>query len=168
MRRLLAVHVRNGLVGLALAVMVSCGERSSPRSAARDASGVGAERGAAAGGMSAAALAVRTQWVADIDSLARNLARLESGVDALDGVRTQARSTAALRRLFRESRLAFKRAEFLTTYYEPTTAATINGPALPRVEAVEDGGGDVDRVDHGVLRDPLGVVVVVVGHALWL
>ncbi len=135
LRRPFAVQSRSGLVVLALAVIVGCGERSSAPANPRGGSTVAPESGT--GGMTSAAVAVRTQWVADIDSLAQRLERLEAGAVALSGADKQTKHLEVVRALFRESRLAFKRAEFLTAYYEPTTAATMNGPALPRVEAQE-------------------------------
>ena len=85
-------------------------------------------------GIDTTALVVRTQWVAGIDSLQSALAQFEQTVRAIDG--SPARLAAA-RGAFRASRLEFKQIEYITAYYEPTTTATMKGPALPREEAQE-------------------------------
>ena len=113
------------LVPVALAVLAACTERP--------AASVGSHAIVVAGGDSIAAL-VRRQWVSNIDSMALTLDRLEAGVADIDG--SPARVRAARGRLT-EARLAFKRIEFISAYYEPTTIAAMNGAALPRVEAQE-------------------------------
>jgi cytochrome c peroxidase len=45
--------------------------------------------------------------------------------------------TARVHAAFIDARLAFKRIEFLTAYYEPSTTRAMNGPALPDVEEEE-------------------------------
>lgn len=84
--------------------------------------------------MDVRALQVRTQWVAGIDSLQSSLSRFERSLHQLD--QTPDRVVAAQSE-FRAARVEFKKIEYLTAYYEPSTAATMNGPALPRVEAQE-------------------------------
>jgi cytochrome c peroxidase len=96
--------------------------------------------------MSAAAHSVRTQWVADLDSLQLALSRLDT---TLQRAATAPGGAAreALAAQFLAARLAFKRTELLSAYYEPTTTRSMNGPALPRVD--EDEGPAVIVVPEG-------------------
>ncbi|HYW31245.1 MAG TPA: cytochrome c peroxidase [Gemmatimonas sp.] len=80
--------------------------------------------------------AARTRWVARIDSLGVELDRLDSAVQSLE-VSTTADGTAKARDRFLAARLAFKRVEALSAYYEPSTTRAMNGPALPRVDDEE-------------------------------
>jgi cytochrome c peroxidase len=79
--------------------------------------------------------AVAAQWVAGIDSLQLALDTLAATLGAAPpaGDSTWSRPRAA----FRAARHAYKRGEFLSTYYAPTTTRAINGPPLPRVEDEE-------------------------------
>lgn len=79
--------------------------------------------------------AVAAQWVAGIDSLQVALDSLTAtlGPAAPGGDSAWVRPRAA----FRAARHAYKRGEFLSTYFFPTTTRAINGPPLPRVEDEE-------------------------------
>ncbi len=86
--------------------------------------------GACAGGRSAGppagdarAEAVRAAYLADLDSLAAAVERLDSAVAAGRGEQ----------RAFADARTAYKRVEFLVELYTPAAAKQVNGPALPRV-----------------------------------
>ena len=76
----------------------------------------------------------RELWVADIDQFMLALVRLDTAVQK---VNASSESVGAAQDRFRESRLVFKRVEFITSYYEPSTTSALNGPALPRVEYQE-------------------------------
>ncbi len=85
-------------------------------------------------------VAVREQWVSHIDSLAANVSLLESSVvdlAAAEGDRPSVAEINEAQANFRAARAAFKRSEFLTAYFEPSTTRAMNGPALPRVEDEE-------------------------------
>ncbi len=75
------------------------------------------------------AVRVSRWWFAGIDSLAASLQLLALSADTA--------SRDSLQRGFASSRVAFKRIEFLSAYFEPTTTKALNGPALPRVEDEE-------------------------------
>lgn len=106
---------RAGLLTLA----ASCAGRS-------DARGVDTESGPAA--------AARAVFLRDVDSLEARIARLERAA-------TSTSDLQVLRARFSDARTAYKRLEHFATYYHPSTARLMNGPALPRVE--EDEGPDV-------------------------
>jgi cytochrome c peroxidase len=87
-------------------------------------------------GTSQIATAIRDDWAAGIDSLRVRVRALESSAQALAQEPTWAAVTHT-QTAFTDARLAYKRIEFLTTYYEPSTARAMNGPALPDVEDEE-------------------------------
>ncbi|MDW8437458.1 MAG: cytochrome c peroxidase [Chloroherpetonaceae bacterium] len=68
---------------------------------------------------------------------ARNLndfvKRLEELDSSLRRAQDDSQSKAALQRAFKQARLAYKRLEFLTEYYAPSTSEELNGPALAKV-----------------------------------
>lgn len=74
---------------------------------------------------------VRTQYIADITALDSASVRLHRALLAGQPIPT-------LQTAFRQTRLAWKRVEFLAELYNPETAKAINGPAIPEVE--EDDG----------------------------
>lgn len=74
---------------------------------------------------------VKAQYLTDI-------ARLDSAVQYLNRVVAGNRSEATVQAAFDTARLAYKRVEFLVELYNPETAKSLNGPALPEVE--EDDG----------------------------
>ncbi|MBU6365993.1 MAG: cytochrome-c peroxidase [Gemmatimonadetes bacterium] len=80
--------------------------------------------------------AVSAQWVAGIDSLHAALETLAASLNSPVGVPSDS-AWARPRALFRAARHAYKRGEYLSTYYFPTTSRAINGPPLPRVEDEE-------------------------------
>ncbi|MEW5926786.1 MAG: cytochrome c peroxidase [Gemmatimonadota bacterium] len=71
----------------------------------------------------ARAEAVHAAYLADLDSLAAAVERLDSAVARGRGEQ----------RAFAEARAAYKRVEFLVELYTPSAAKQLNGPALPRV-----------------------------------
>ncbi len=79
---------------------------------------------------------VRDDWAAGIDSLRTRVRALESAAVTLAEAPTPA-AIAGAQAAFAQARHAFKRIEFLTWYYEPSTARAMNGPALPDVEDEE-------------------------------
>jgi cytochrome c peroxidase len=85
---------------------------------------------------SRAAESVRDAWAADVRSFRTQLEQLDSASTAFDRDPTAA-SLARAKQAFLGARLAFKRIEFLSAYYEPSTTRAINGPALPRVDDEE-------------------------------
>lgn len=70
---------------------------------------------------------VKAQYLSDI-------AQLDSAVRHLNRAVVGNRSTAGVQAAFDTARLAYKRVEFLTELYNPETAKSLNGPALPEVE----------------------------------
>jgi len=88
------------------------------------------------GQMSAASRVVRDRWVADIDSLARTLALLDTTIASWIAD-PRLGPSAVVQSHFRSARLAFKRIEVLAAYYEPSTTRSINGPALPSADYEE-------------------------------
>lgn len=74
---------------------------------------------------------VRDQWVAGLDSLMSSLVMLDTAAQHVDGSEA---NTLRAQDQFRATRLAFKRIEYAIAYYEPSTTASLNGAALPRVE----------------------------------
>lgn len=80
--------------------------------------------------------AVAAQWVAGIDSVQ---AALDSLATALGDVSPAGApmNWERARAAFRAARHAYKRGEYLSTYYFPTTTEAINGPPVPRVEDEE-------------------------------
>jgi cytochrome c peroxidase len=76
---------------------------------------------------------VVASWRADLDTLARDVAQLESAVVAL----RDSAAIAQARTAFRASRRAFKHAEIGLEYYAPSTSRALNGPALPDVDEEE-------------------------------
>ncbi|MFD2570277.1 cytochrome c peroxidase [Spirosoma soli] len=74
---------------------------------------------------------VKAQYLKDI-------AGLDSSVRHLNRIILSHRSVADMQSAFRSARLAYKRVEFLAELYNPETAKSLNGPALPEVE--EDDG----------------------------
>lgn len=76
----------------------------------------------------------RDKWVRGIDSFTVALDQLDSAITNVDG---SAKSTSSAIAAFQNARRAFKRIEFLASYYEPSTAARLNGPVLPDVEENE-------------------------------
>ncbi len=120
--------IRASHVALVLAVASACsapepGARRRTPPPARPSTGV-------------ASTVVRDRWTADIDVLRGALRQLDSAATEL----STTGSASSLKRAtdqFVAARQAFKRTEFLTTYYAPTTTKTMNGPALPRVDDEE-------------------------------
>ncbi|MBC8153190.1 MAG: cytochrome-c peroxidase [Bacteroidetes bacterium] len=74
---------------------------------------------------------VKTQYLSDI-------AQLDSAVNSLNRAIVANQSAVAVQSAFRAARLAYKRVEFLAELYNPETAKSLNGAALPEVE--EDDG----------------------------
>lgn len=93
---------------------------------------------APAADVSATANQARESWLRGIDSMISSLDSLEKLVGMVDASEA---SISRAQRAFASTRAAFKRIEFIATYYEPTTTAKINGPVLPHPE--EDEGPDV-------------------------
>jgi cytochrome c peroxidase len=73
----------------------------------------------------------RDGWVTGLDSLLIALQTLEQKASAVDGSDGKLHEA---QRAFQSARSAFKRVEFAIAYYEPSTTASLNGAALPRVE----------------------------------
>ncbi|RYF45706.1 MAG: cytochrome-c peroxidase, partial [Cytophagaceae bacterium] len=59
---------------------------------------------------------------------------LDSAVSQLQQVISANRSDREIQTAFRRARLAFKRTEFLTAYYNPETTRSLNGPNIPDVD----------------------------------
>lgn len=78
----------------------------------------------------------------DVDSFARSVQILAE--------RSAKSEAEDIQEAFRKSRLAYKRVEWLTAYYQPFTARQINGPALPEVEPS----------DKAVVIEPEGFQVI--------
>jgi len=79
---------------------------------------------------------VNARWVSDIDALLGDVGALDSAL--VMSVRDSSAAAARLAQArFTAARLAYKRVEFLATYYEPSTSDAINGPALPHVDDEE-------------------------------
>ncbi len=76
--------------------------------------------------------AVSAQWVAGLDSLRQSLDSLVAALDDVAGAGDSAWTRP--RAAFRAARHAYKRGEYLSTYYFPSTTRAINGPPLPRVD----------------------------------
>jgi cytochrome c peroxidase len=76
------------------------------------------------------------QYLAELDTLTQAVVRLDSATTALEGGATPERIAAA-RDAFHAARARYKQVEYLVAYFEPSTAKSINGPALPRVEDEE-------------------------------
>lgn len=74
---------------------------------------------------------VKTQYLADI-------AQLDSAVTTLNRAVVANQPAPVIQSSFQTARLAYKRVEFLAELYNPETAKSLNGPALPEVE--EDDG----------------------------
>jgi cytochrome c peroxidase len=74
---------------------------------------------------------VTTFYQQRIDTLAQRVAHLTLVVE-------QNRPAPEIQQAFRTARLAYKQVEFLAEYYNPTTAKSLNGPALDEFEE-EDG-----------------------------
>ena len=74
--------------------------------------------------------------MADIDSLARTLALLDTTIASWIAD-PRLGPSAVVQSHFRSARLAFKRIEVLAAYYEPRTTRSINGPALPSADYEE-------------------------------
>lgn len=70
---------------------------------------------------------VKTQYLSDI-------AQLDSAVRYLNRTAVSNYSVAEVQAAFDTARLAYKRVEFLAELYNPETAKSLNGPALPEVE----------------------------------
>ncbi|WP_229374905.1 cytochrome-c peroxidase [Fibrella rubiginis] len=70
---------------------------------------------------------VRQQYIADIVAL-------DSATTRLHHLLATNQSAPALQRSFRQTRLAWKRVEWLAELYNPETSKAINGPALAEVE----------------------------------
>ncbi|MBC8086576.1 MAG: cytochrome C peroxidase [Phycisphaerae bacterium] len=113
------------IVPAVMIVAISCqSPRDTPESAI----------GSSAAGGDSVAIHARNRWVADVDSFMLTLSRLDTAVQR---VSTAPASAEEARLRFRAARLAFKRVEFIASYYEPSTTASLNGPPLPRVEYQE-------------------------------
>lgn len=109
------------MLGALAIVSVAC-SKPEQSSAAADAS------------QSATATRAREKWVRAIDSFTVTLAQLDSAIVHVDG---SSGATGNVERSFHSARRAFKRLEFLSAYYEPSTTARLNGPVLPDVEENE-------------------------------
>jgi len=83
---------------------------------------------------------IRRTWTGGLDSLRLSLLRLDSALIAARVARVST-SESSVRARFEDARIAFKRVEFLSAYYEPTTTTLLNGPVRPRVD--EDEGSEV-------------------------
>ncbi|WP_316933136.1 cytochrome c peroxidase [Spirosoma radiotolerans] len=59
---------------------------------------------------------------------------LDSAVSQLQQVISANRSDQVIQTAFRRARLAYKRTEFLTAYYNPETTRSLNGPNIPDVD----------------------------------
>ena len=92
----------------------------------------------------------RRSWLTALDSLQRQVERLDS-ITAGHGAATPATWRLEAQRTFRHARLAWKQLEFMAEYYEPTTSRSINGAAVTEVE--EDEG-------PGILKAPEGFQVI--------
>ncbi|MGV3710703.1 MAG: cytochrome c peroxidase [Gemmatimonas sp.] len=115
-------HAFGVSVAAALVLLGACG---TPR-----ADTAGADAGYVRDGVALATRA-RDGWVAGLDSLLTSLQLLEQHARKIDGTNT---NLLTAQQAFRDARRAFKRVEFAIAYYEPSTTASLNGAALPRVE----------------------------------
>lgn len=115
-----------GMGGAGLILLTAC---TDAKSSVDIASGNTAVR---AGSLTANS--AQTRWVADVDTFMLALGRLDTAAQRVSGT---PESADLARTRFREARLAFKRVEFIASYYEPSTTAALNGPPLPRVEYQE-------------------------------
>ncbi|WP_040006314.1 cytochrome c peroxidase [Fibrisoma limi] len=71
--------------------------------------------------------AVKTQFMQEITEL-------DSAVSQLQRAIGQRQPTAVVQSAFQQARLAYKRIEFLSTYYSPETTRALNGPNIPEVD----------------------------------
>ncbi|HEY0931321.1 MAG TPA: cytochrome c peroxidase [Gemmatimonas sp.] len=99
----------------------------------------------------ARAMQVRALWVAQLDTLDRRLAVLDTAVRAYAAAPRDSNAHTHARARFAEARQSFKRAELAIEYYTPSAGRELNGPALPEVE---DGEGPE------VVLEPTGFQVV--------
>ncbi|RYF50361.1 MAG: cytochrome-c peroxidase, partial [Cytophagaceae bacterium] len=73
------------------------------------------------------AQAVKQAFMEDVNEL-------DSAVSQLQQVIRFRRSDQTIQTAFRQARLAYKRTEFLTAYYNPETSRSLNGPNIPDVD----------------------------------
>ncbi|MCC6244478.1 MAG: hypothetical protein IT353_16670, partial [Gemmatimonadaceae bacterium] len=107
--------------------------------------------------MAPAAAAVSAQWIAGLDSLHHALAQLDTAAQRWHGDAT----IADVQQTFVNARVWFKRGEFLTAYYQPTTTESINGPALwqadweegPEVVTAPEGFQVIEELLYGEPSD---------------
>lgn len=115
----------SGIVGAALALASACITPADD-----------AEAGAVVhtADNSSASRIARKQWVTNVDTFIAALGQLDT---AAQRVTATPASVAEAQARFGRARVAFKRVEFVASYYEPSTTASLNGPVLPRVEYQE-------------------------------
>lgn len=70
---------------------------------------------------------VKAQFMQDVD-------QLDSTISQLQQVIRTRQPSPVVQTAFRRARLAYKRVEFISTYYSPETTRALNGPNLPEVD----------------------------------
>lgn len=73
------------------------------------------------------AQAVKRGFMEDVDALDSTVSRLQQVIETRQ-------PDSVVQAAFRRARLAYKRTEFLTAYYNPETTRSLNGPNIPDVD----------------------------------